>query len=258
MRNFLKRSLVPSLALVLILQFWPWASARAQQPSLTDEQVKERLNYIETALNAGKPNAKTWYYGWFATYSASAVAMGILAGVHWDDTKLEGTETVPDQKFAQDMLVGGATFALGAVGLLLDPFVPAYASKKVGLMPGSTPEARQAKLERAEAYLRACAKREVRGRGLTNHLLNIGVNAAAGVVTSAAFHRPWTDGLTTFAIGEAVSLLTIFTQPMRATRDLANYEAKYLGKTGTAVTAEPERKWTLSVGLGVVSFRYEF
>jgi hypothetical protein len=258
MKRILNRLLCFGIVAAFVLQVVSPGPALAQQAALSDEQVKERLGYIETALNAGKPNAKTWYYGWFATYSASAVAMGILAGVHWDDTKLEGTETVPDQKFAQDMLVGGATFALGAVGLLLDPFVPAYASKKVGLMPGSTPEARQAKLERAEAYLRACAQREVRGRGLTNHLLNLCVNAAAGVVTSAAFHRPWTDGLTTFAIGEAVSLLTIFTQPMRATHDLANYEAKYLGKTGTAVPAPQERKWTLAVGPCGFTFRYEF
>lgn len=258
MKSFFKRSLVPSLALALVLQLWPWASARAQQPQVSDEQAKERLSFIETALNGGKPNAKTWYYGWLAGYSASAVTMGILAGVHWDDTTLEGTESVPDQEFAQDMLVGGATFALGAAGLLLDPFVPAYASKKVGRLPDSTPEERQLKLERAEAYLRACAKREVRGRSLTTHLLNIGVNAAAGIVTSAAFHRPWTDGLSTFAVGEVISLVTIFTQPMRATHDLANYEAKYLGKTGTVVTAEPERKWTLSAWAGGFTFRYEF
>lgn len=258
MKRILNRLLCTGIVAALALQVLTPAAAFAQQAALSDEQVKERLAYIEKALNEAKPRAKTWYYGWLAGYSASAVTMGILAGVHWNDTKLEGTETVPDQEFAQDMLVSGATLALGAAALLLDPFVPAYAAKKVGRMPAATPEARQAKLERAEAYLRACAQREVRGRSLTTHLLNLGANAAAGVVTSAAFHRPWTDGLTTFALGEAISLLNIFSQPMRATRDLANYEAKYLGKTGTVVTAEPERKWTLSVGPAGFTFRYEF
>ena len=42
-----------------------------------------------------------------------------------------------------------------------------------------------------------------------------------------AFHRPWTDGLITFAEGEAVSLVDVFSQPRRAIKDLRSYEAKY-------------------------------
>ena len=125
------------------------------------------------------------------------------------------------------MLVGSATFALGVVGLAIDPFTPATAAKKLRPLPETTELERQAKLKRAEELLRQCAKREKSGRSLTTHLLNAGVNAAAGVVTVAAFDRPAADGLITFAIGEAVSLLNIFTQPMRATRDLKKYEAGY-------------------------------
>jgi hypothetical protein len=60
-------------------------------------------------------------------------------------------------------------------------------------------------------------------------------------VTSAAFHRPWTDGLMTFAAGEAVSLLTIFTQPRRAIRDLKEYEALVQGGNGALANAPPGR-----------------
>ena len=69
------------------------------------------------------------------------------------------------------------------------------------------------------------------------HLLNVGVNAAAGVVTVVAFDRPAADGLVTFAIGEAISLLTIFTQPMRAARDLKKYEAGYPAAAAAARAA---------------------
>lgn len=212
----------------------------AARPS--DEQVRERLTYLENALFSARPAARTWWYGWISAYSAGTVVQWGLAGAHWKDTKPEsdapGAPRVRDRKFAEDMLVGGATTALGLGGLLIDPFVPAYGANALKRLPGSTPEERWAKLLRAEEILRRCAARERAGRGLTTHLLNIGVNAAAGIVTAAAFHRPWTDGLATFVAGEAVSLLNIFTQPRRAIRDLKEYEARVQGR-GVALASPP-------------------
>jgi hypothetical protein len=60
-------------------------------------------------------------------------------------------------------------------------------------------------------------------------------------VTVWAFDRPWSDGLLTFATGEAVSLMNIFTQPRRAIRDLNNYEVQYLGKRGALVAPAGNR-----------------
>jgi hypothetical protein len=203
--------------------------------TLTDGQVKERLRFIENALNSAQPRAKTWWYGWIAGYSAGAAVMGTLAAVHWKDTKrdAETGQDVPDRGFAEDMLVGGATFALGVGGLLIDPFVPAYGPNELSALPENTAEESRVKLRRAEELLRECAKREREGRGWLTHLLNLGANAAAGLVTVLAFDRPWSDGLLTFATGEAVSLLNIYTQPRRAVRDLENYEIRYGGKQGT-------------------------
>ncbi|MBE3125907.1 MAG: hypothetical protein IMZ57_09650, partial [Acidobacteria bacterium] len=232
---------------------------RAQQAAaLSDEQVKARLGFITEALNAGQPRARTWSYGWVAGYSAGAVTMGVLAGAHWNDTELVVGVPVRDRGFAQDMLVGGATFALGVAGLLIDPFVPATAARKLRPLPEATPMERLEKLRRAEELLRQCARREKGGRSLKTHLMNAGVNAAAGVVTAAAFKRPWTDGLFTFATGEAVSLLNIFSQPMRATRDLKRYEVGYPGNDGVSIPAQPECRWSLSVWPGGLSFRLQF
>jgi len=219
---------------------------RAQETARpADERVKERLAYIESALDAARPRARTWWYGWISAYAAGTVAQWSLSAAHWNDTKLEndspGARRIRDREFAQDMLVGGGTTALGLAGLLVDPFTPASGSKAFRRMPGSTADERWAKLLKAEEALRKCAAREKRGRGLTTHLLNIGVNAAAGIVTAAAFHRPWTDGLVTFAVGETVSLLNIFSQPRRAIRDLAGYEAIVRGGSG-AVAAAPTGK----------------
>jgi len=226
-----------SAALLMIAITWGTASYAQEKASASDEQVGERLNFIENALYSGQPRAKTWWYGWISGYSASAAVMGGLAAGHWNDTKLDPATglKVQDREFAEDMLVGSATFALGVAGLLIDPFVPAYGPNRLRAMPEGTPEERRLKLEQAEVLLRECAKREKDGRGLVTHLLNLGVNAAAGLVTVWAFDRPWSDGLMTFATGEAVSLLNIFSQPRRAMHDLNNYEVKYQGKRGAYI-----------------------
>src|SRR5665647_1390168 len=140
------------IAMVVLLS--SLTAAYAQTAALSDEQVKDRLVFITNALDAGQPRAGTWYYGWLAAYSAGAVAGGILAGSHWGDEKLEGPETVPDREFAEGMLVGGATFVLGVGGLLIDPFVPATAARKLRPLPETTPLERLEKLRRAEELLR--------------------------------------------------------------------------------------------------------
>jgi hypothetical protein len=230
-----KRFYCPIVILALVLSGGAGAWAQ-ERTTPADDEVQARLGFIESALRSAQPRARTWWYGWIAGYSVGTVASWGLAKAHWNDVKIEGTapnaRTVRDREFAEDMLVGGATFALGVGGLLFSPFTPASAAAKLGRLPEGTPDNRRIKLLRAEELLRRCAKREKEGRGWVTHLLNIGVNAAAGVVTAAAFDRPWTDGLVTFAVGESVSLLNIFTQPRRAIRDLEAYEAGAWGKNG--------------------------
>jgi hypothetical protein len=259
MKNRLKRC---SCSVFLIV-FFSLAAAFAQETAaLPDDQVKERLSFVEKALRAAQPRAKTWWYGWIAGYSAGAIVQGALAKAHWNDTKLiesfSGPLQVRDRDFAEDMLVGGVTCALGAGGLLISPFVPAYGPNQLRLMPEATLEERRLKLQKAEELLRRCARREKDGRGWVTQLLNLGVNAAAGIVTVAAFDRPWSDGALTFAIGEAVSLLTIYTQPRQAIRDLNNYEVKYLGRHGAYIMEPPDRKLVFSVYPGGFSVAMRF
>jgi hypothetical protein len=228
---------------VLIFAVIIGAAYPQENSALSDEQVKERLSFIDNSLSSAQHRAKGWWIGWISTYSAGAVVMGGLAAFHWGDEKFdpETQSLVSDRGFAEDMLVGSATFALGVGGLVIDPFVPAYAPKKLRALPEKTPEERRLKLQKAEELLRECARREKDGRGWITHLLNLGANAAAGLVTVWAFDRPWSDGLLTFATGEAVSLMNIFTQPRRAIRDLNNYEVQYLGKRGALVAPAGNR-----------------
>jgi len=236
-------------AILLLSGLASGVGAYGQEAALTDEQVAERLAFVTSALEAGQPRARTWLYGWLGAYSAGAATMGVLAATNWTS----GPDV--DNSFGQDMLVGGGTFALGVVGLVMDPFTPATAAKKLRALPEASAVERLAKLKQAEELLRECARREKSGRSLTTHLLNAGVNAAAGIVTVAAFDRPAGDGLLTFALGEAVSLLNIFTQPMRATRDLKKYEAGY---PAAAATSAPRVTWSLGVRPDGFTFRLQF
>lgn len=240
------------LGAALVLTAALSGGALAQQTAdLPDEQVKERLGFLENALVSAQPRAKLWWYGWIAGYSAGALIQGTLAAVNWD-------KKGDDKDFAEDMLVGGATCALGAAGLLISPFVPAYGPTGLRSMPEGTPEERRAKLLRAEDLMRECSRREKEGRGWLTHGLNLGVNAAAGLVTVLVFDRPWSEGLITFAISESVSLLNIFSQPRRAQRDLKNYEIKYQGKPGSYQAGAADPTWYLSVHPGRISFGMRF
>jgi len=250
----LRSKRIAAIALVLLLA--NAAAGLAQTAALSDEQVRERLGFITKALEDGQPGAKRWWYGWIAGYSAGAATMGVLAAANWTPSDIMTEDLLPvDNSFAQDMLVGSGTFALGVVGLLMDPFTPARAATKLGRLPETSAAERLVKLRRAEELLRDCARRERSGRSLTTHLLNAGVNAAAGIVTVAAFDRPAVDGLTSFAIGEAVSLLNIFTQPMRAVRDLKRYEA---GCPAAAAAEGPRLTWSLTAWPGGVGVRLRF
>ena len=223
MKHHNRRRITIALALAALLT----GGALAQQAAdLSDEQVKERLGFLEDALTSAQPRAKLWWYGWIAGYSGAALVQGGLAAANWD-------KKGDARDFAEDMLVGGATCALGSAGLLISPFVPAYGPAALRALPEGTPEERRAKLLKAEELMRGCARREKEGRGWLTHGLNLGVNVAAGLVTVLVFDRPWSEGLVTLAISESVSLLNIFTQPRRAQRDLKNYEIRYLGKPGT-------------------------
>jgi len=251
------------MCLAFFVALFSLSTAYAQEiAALPDEQVTERLTFIENALRSAQPRARTWWYGWIAGYSAGAVVQGSLAIAHWNDVKPDqGSPNAPkvrDRRFAEDMLVGSATFALGVGGLLIDPFLPAYSAKKLQVMPEATPEERRSKLLRAEELLRKCARREKDGRGWGTHLLNIGANAAAGLVTTLAFHRKWYDGLITFAAGETVSLVNIYTQPRRVIRDLENYEAGSFRRQEASFYEPPQRKWEIGLSPGGFSVAFRF
>jgi hypothetical protein len=155
------------------------------------------------------------------------------------------------------MRVGSVTTALGAAAQLAFPQDAGWFAARLRAMPGDTPEARRVKLAAAEGYLRKAAAQESFGRSWKTQAIATAVNLAAGLTIWLHYDRPARDGLVAFAIGQAISEAQIFSQPMRAVRDLREYEQRSdFGAVGMA--ADPGRTWYVGVTPGgfVVGCRF--
>jgi hypothetical protein len=191
------------------------ASGTAQDaPGMSDTEVTNRLRFIESALDSGQKAADFWWYGWFGGYSAATVGQLVV---------YSGSD---DEKQRQDMLVGSVTTAIGAAGQIVFPLEAGRFARQLRAMPATTPEQRQAKLASAESFLRQAAAQESFGRSWKSQLLATAVNLAAGLVIWLHYDRPATDGLVTFAVGQAIWEAQIFSQPMKAVRDLHEYQGR--------------------------------
>jgi hypothetical protein len=208
------------------------AAQSATSPS--DREVTNRLAYLQNALDEGRAAANLWWYGWLVGYSgATAGQVAVYSGSD-------------DEKQRQDMLVGAATTGLGAIYQLLTPMDAARLPTRLRAMPEDNPEARRAKLAAAESFLHLCAAGEKRGRSWKTHALAGAVNLGAGLVIWKHYKRPAEDGLITFAVGQLISEVQIFTQPTKAVRDLREYEARSdFGQGGGDGSAS--RSWYLGV-----------
>lgn len=205
--------------LIFILQ----VSKLSAQNEIPDSIVSVRINYIQTMLDQGKPNAKLWWNGWLYGYSAATVGQGI-AFLMSDELKAK-----------QDLSLGAATTLVGAMGQLLMPMTPASALGRLALAPGDTPDERIAKLKKAEEMFEASANREKDGRSWKMHAASGTVNLSSGLITWLGFDRTFKSGLINFAINSAITEAQIWTQPTRAIKDYTNYRDKYQKGLPTAM-----------------------
>jgi len=217
---------------VLLLLATPLAAQEVQD--LGSAEVTNRLAFIQSALDGGQKAADLWWYGWITGYSAATA--GQLAVYSRSD----------DEKQRQDMLVGAVTSAFGAAGVLIFPVQAGRFATRLRAMPDDTPEARRVKLAAAEGYLRKAAAQEELGRSFQSQVFATAVNLAGGLTIWLHYNRPAKDGLITFAIGQIISEVQIFSQPMKAVRDLAEYERRSdFGAVGMA--GEPRPTWYVRV-----------
>ena len=222
-----------STTFVLLLMSVAGGAAAQEARSLSDVEVTNRLTYIQGSLDGGRKAADLWWDGWLVGYSVSTFGqIAAQSGSH-------------SEKQKQDLLVGAATTGLGAIGQLVFPLDAGFLADQLRAMPGDTPEARRAKLASAEGFLRRSAAQEEFGRSWKTHAIAGIVNLAAGLVIWRHYDRPARDGLLTFALGQFVSEVQIFTQPTKAVRDLHEYEHRS-DFEHAAAAGGPQREWYVS------------
>jgi hypothetical protein len=189
--------------------------AAAEEPrSLSDSEVANRLEYIQSSLDGGQRAANLWWYGWLIGYGG-ATAEQFVAHSQADTRKQR-----------QDTLVGYVTSSFGVIGQLVAPVEAGRLAVRLRAMPGDTPEARQAKLAAAESFLRRSAAQEEFGRSWKMHAITGAVNLGIGLFLWLRYDRPARDGIAMFVLGQLVSEVQIFTQPMKAVHDLREYERR--------------------------------
>jgi hypothetical protein len=157
----------------------------------------------------------------------------------------------------QDLAVGALTSFVGAAGQFVFPLQAGRFAQALRAMPESTPEERRVKLASGERYLEKAAEQEAYGRSWKSQASSVAVNAGAGLATSLFFERPARDGLITFAIGQAVSELQFFTQPMKAVRDLATHQRQ--GNAASRASSSLARaSWSFSLSASRISISRTF
>lgn len=177
----------------------------------SDAEVTKRLAFIEDRLEAGRPAAERWSYGWFGAYVGSTVVQfGVALGT-------------TDPGLRADMAVGAASSALGVLPFAAFPFTPRFASAELAELPARTPAERARKLRLAEKLLEKCADKEAFGHGWMMQVGVLTVNVGIGLGLALGYDRI-RSGISTTLIGIAVSELQIFTQPTQAIDDWTAYQ----------------------------------
>jgi len=199
----------PGIFLVTLVILLRLASADASgQSPRADTSKKGDIKDLTTLVTANKKAANGWWYGWIAGYGTATVVQG---GIALTSGKL-GTR--------QDMWNGAATTFLGVAGCLLTPLVPTEEQVRKKLLNDKGRSAVITDRDLEEAMLAEMASRENFGRSWKVHVVTFVVNAGSGLVTWLGFKRDLSDGLVTFAINTVITEAQIWSQPVRAIRDI--------------------------------------
>lgn len=223
------------LLIIIVLLITPRASLSGQTASLSEEEIDQRLAFIEQRLNAGKPSARRWQYGWSGVFAANAAFRGYMA-IKSNNGDNQVSHTVDALK------------AAGALALLLFRPLPAIdGAEPLEAMPAKTREQKIVRLQAGESLLETNAQRARERTSWSRHLLAIGVNLVGSTAILALGDAK--DAVKSNITGIAISQAQIWSQPWRAIDDLKDYEEQF-PTTPTAAS----RSWELSSipgGLGI-------
>jgi hypothetical protein len=229
------RTLFQSLVVFIILLMWAFPIQAEPKSHLSEEDMAQRLRFIEERLNEGRQPARYWQYGWSGFFAASA-AVQSYAALDTDD----GDDEV-------NYAVGAVKSAAGLTLMLLRPLPAVKGAAPPQAMPANTPYRKATRFKAAEDLLHTNARRARERKSWIRHLTGIAVNLVGSAVIAS--FGDMDDAVISGLTGIAINQANIWTQPSRAIDDLADY-----GRAFPAGSTTNEAAWHLtpiSGGLGV-------
>jgi len=178
--------------------------------ALTDKDVNQRIDWIESRFSRGNFHAKTWQYGWTTIFSSSVLTRSYIVSNDKD----------PDKQF--DAGVGIFTSMSGLLSVILKPLPSSNASALLSAMPTDTLEQRYKKLNKAEQLLKSSAFEAKRRWGWKIQTVFFAEQLLAGLAIGIVDDRP-KDGLKVATLGLLASELFTFTVPVQSIKDWDAY-----------------------------------
>jgi hypothetical protein len=203
------------------------AGADARLASMPAEQ---RIAFLRTRLDAGRPSAEAWSWTWGVVNGA--LTAGQLAAIPFAGTS-SGRWT---------LAASAASSALGVVQVLTLPIVPERLPDEGGGC---------AEVARLEGSLDRSARNVDLATGWVAQLGNVLINGAVATAAGFADHS-WRTAALSFGIGCAIGEAEILTTPTAYVGDLRRYRAADLGDASPAAEAP---RWAASPAPGVARGR---
>jgi len=179
--------------------------------SLSETQLNERLDHLQSLLQKNERQAGHWWKSWTVLYGGATVGQAAVA-LHTDKKPLR-----------QDMIVGAGTTLLGMASQFLTPVRTNFQFVSSDSMRLRSTVEKFDLLEKGEEQLRKQAAVARAGQSWQVHALYGAVNLASGLITWIGFKRSFGEGVLNFALNTVVTEVQIWTQPVRAIKDFDHY-----------------------------------
>jgi len=177
-----------------------------------------RAAVLEAHLVREARHARRWNLGWTIGYGLAAAAQGGVAAARW----ARGGD--PDRTGTAGLWIGAVSATLGALAHGLLPL------EILRPVPAADPCERLAAAQRAVEG----TGRAERAAFYLGHVVDLALSSAGLIVLGVGFHA-WREGGRSFALGYAVGLADIYTQPRASwhVRIVAEPEVHGLAVAGT-------------------------
>ena len=228
---------------LLAISAAPLAAQEVEIPfelkDLSSTEADARLEFLERRLDEGRLGAQVWQYGWTGVFGAG-LALSATQAVLADD----GDERV--------FQIVGAVKSAGALAqMVTDPLPARLGADPLRAVPDSTPRGRLQRLAVGERQLVENAARAESRYSWRRHAEGITTNLIGGAVIWWLGNS--SDALISTLSGIAVGELQIWSQPWRATSDLADYRAAF-----PSTLASRGIEWQLRPRLNGVEVAFRF